>query len=423
MRFVYGFFVVLLLHQIKPRNTRNKFNSQENMGKSKEPIRLRQRQRPSGIINLYLDIYIDGKRSYENLKLYLVPEKTRADKEKNKDTLKLADAIRAKRVVELQNGQYGFDSAYKTGTRFFDYYNALCEKRHRNPASLGNWGNWWGALQHLKRYAKPDITFKDITPQWIQGFKDYLDTTARVRDKRKHSFTTEDLRPLSQNTKQSYFNKLRACINQAYEDRITPHNPLRGIEGFKAEERERVYLTLDEVRAMAAAECKYPVLERAFMFSCLTGLRKSDIEKMRWREVRKQGDFTRIVFKQKKTGGQEYIDINPQAVEYLGERRGEDDLVFTNFSYSSYYLVELKMWAVRAGITKDITFHSGRHTFAVLMLDLGADIYTVQKLLGHREIHTTQIYAKVMDKKKQEAALLIPQIKLPDIKDTGETKE
>lgn len=70
--------------------------------------------------------------------------------------------------------------------------------------------------------------------------------------------------------------------------------------------------------------------------------------------------------------------------------------------------MELKRWAVRAGITKDITFHSGRHTFAVMMLDLGADIYTVQKLLGHKEIHTTQIYAKMMDKKKQEAAMLIP---------------
>jgi integrase len=220
-----------------------------------------------------------------------------------------------------------------------------------------------------------------------------------------------DTEPLAENSKVSYFNKFKACINQAVEDRIIAHNPLRGIEGFKVEEKERVYLTLEEVKAMAATECNYPWLKRAFMFSCLTGLRKSDIEKMTWSEVRQQGEFTRIVFKQKKTGGQEYIDLNPQAVEYMGERQQPDDLVFSGFHYSALVNLELKRWAMRAGIQKPVTFHSGRHTFAVLMLDLGADIYTVSKLLGHKEIHTTQIYAKVMDKKKQEAAMLIPDIK------------
>lgn len=380
------------------------------MEKSKEPIRLRKRKLASGNISLYFDIYIDGKRSYEWLNLYLVPEKTRADKEKNKETLKLADAVRAKRVIELHDGRFGFEGSYRLDTNFLDYYRMLCEKRHQKPESLGNWGNWHCALKHLERYCKPNMTFRDVTPEFVQGFKDYLDRTARVRDKRKKTKTTEDHKPLSNATKVSYFNKLRACINQAFEDRILPHNPLRGIEGFKLEERERVYLTLDEVKAMAATECKYPILKRAFMFSCLTGLRKSDIEKMKWKEVRQQGEFTRIVFRQKKTGGQEYIDINPQAVAYMGERREPEDHVFPNFSYSSYYLMELKRWAVRAGITKDITFHSGRHTFAVLMLDLGADIYTLQRLLGHREIHTTQIYAHMMDKKKQEAAMLIPPI-------------
>ena len=194
----------------------------------------------------------------------------------------------------------------------------------------------------------------------------------------------EVTKPLSQNSKVSYFNKLRACINQAFEDRIIPHNPLRGIEGFKQAETERSYLTLEEVKAMAVAHCKYPALKNAFMFSCLTGLRKSDIEKLRWREVQQQGDFTRIIFKQKKTGGQEYLDINKQAVQYMGVRREPDDRVFVGFKYSAYMIAELRMWANRAGITKDITFHSGRHTFAVLMLDLGAEIYTVQKLLGKR---------------------------------------
>ena len=78
------------------------------MGKSKEPIRLRKRLLKTGLESLYLDIYVNGKRSYEYLSLYLVPEKTRADKDKNKETLKLADAVRAKRLVELQNGRFGF---------------------------------------------------------------------------------------------------------------------------------------------------------------------------------------------------------------------------------------------------------------------------------------------------------------------------
>lgn len=391
------------------------------MAKSKEPIRLRQRKMPSGRTTLYLDIYIDGKRSYETLKLYLIPEESRKDKEKNKETLRMAEAIRAKRVVELQNGRFGFEDGYKLDTNFLEYYRAMTEER-LGAESHGNWGNWYSSLKHLERYCKPTTTFRDITPEWVIGFRKYLDKTARVRNVSKKAKTTMDAKPLTQNTKQSYFNKLRACLNHAFEDGVIPKNPMRGIEGFKDDEVERVYLTLEEVKAMAAAECKYPILRRAFLFSCLTGLRKSDIEKMRWSEVRSQNGGTRIVFKQKKTKGQEYLDISPEAVQFLGERGNPDEYVFPNFSYSSYYLMELKRWAVRAGITKDITFHSGRHTFAVLMLDLGTDIYTVQKLLGHKNIHTTQIYAHILDKNKQQAVMKIPPI-MPSLGITDSNKK
>lgn len=380
------------------------------MGISKEPVRLRRRKLMSGNTSLYLDIYIDGKRSYEYLNLYLVPEKSRADREKNRETLKLADAVRAQRVVEFQNGRFGFEDGYKLDTNFLDYYRMLCDRRHQNRASQGNWANWHSALKHLEKYCDAGTTFRDVTPAFVQGFKDYLDKKAHALNPRKHKAESELRKPLSNASKVSYFNKLRACINQAFEDGIIARNPLRGIEGFTLDENERVYLTLDEVRAMAKTRCKYPALRDAFLFSCLTGLRKSDIEKMKWSEVRQQGEFTRIVFKQKKTGGQEYTDINPQAVAFLGKRGEPDELVFPNFCYSSSYLIEIKEWAARAGIAKDVTFHSGRHTFAVMMLDLGADIYTVQKLLGHKEIQTTMIYAHIMDKKKQEAAMLIPPI-------------
>ena len=378
------------------------------MGNSKEPVRLRQRKTPSGLISLYLDIYVDGRRSYEYLKMYLVPEKTRADKEKNKQTLLLADAIRAKRVVELRNGKYGFNDGRKTNVRFFDYYESLCEKR-LGADSKGNWGNWYSCLHHLRKYEKRDgITFEDITPDWVNGFRNYLDkeAVAWTHDYRKR---LKD-RPLAQNSKVSYFNKLRACLRQAFEEQIIQTNPLRGIEGFKTEEGTRMYLTLDEVKLLAQTPCEYPRIKDAFLFSCLTGLRRSDIVRLRWCDVHKQGEFTRIIFKQKKTDGQEYLDITPEAAELMGERGKPDDNIFEDIHSPNCTNTTIKLWVARAGIQKDITFHCARHTFATMMLDLGTDIYTVSKLLGHREISTTQIYAKVLDKKKQEAVARIPNI-------------
>ena len=379
------------------------------MSESKEPIRLRKRKTSKGMTSLYLDIYLNGKRSYEFLKLYLIPEKSREDKRKNAETMKLAEAIRSKRIVELQNGEYGFKSQFKEDTLFFDYYEALCAKRFQTEDSKGNWGNWRSCMKHLEKY-EPNrkITFAEITPQWVQGFKDYLENEAcawgndyrdRIKDHK-----------LSRNSRLSYFNKLRACLNQAYEERVIQHNPMRGIDNFKPEEGTRMYLTLEEVKTLADTPCEYDSVKRAFLFSCLTGLRRSDIIKMTWGEVQEQSGFIRIIFRQKKTGGQEYLDITPQAAELMGERKKASAPVFEDIHSPSCTNEVIKRWVLRAGIQKEITFHCGRHTFAVLMLDLGTDIYTVSKLLGHRELNTTQIYAKVLDKNKQAAVAKIPSI-------------
>jgi integrase len=375
----------------------------------KEPVQLREKLLSNGNKSLYLDVYRNGKRSYEFLKLYLVKATTSVEREQNRQTLATAQAIRAKRQIEIQNNEYGFASQFKIDTSFLNYYRAMCEDRRGNQESMGNWGNWYSCLRHLERYCTEKTTFRDITTDWIEGFRAYLDNAAKDAHKRRNNDSSE-AKLLSQNSKVSYFNKLRACINKAFEDRIIPVNPLRGVEGFKQAETERTYLTFDEVKKISKTECRYPVLKRAFLFSCLTGLRKSDIEKMTWSEVQKFGDHTRVIFKQKKTGGQEYLDINNQAETYLGERRKNAERVFAGFQYNSQTLLELRRWVLASGITKDVTFHAGRHTFAVMMLDLGAEIYTVSKLLGHRELSTTQIYAKVLDKKKQEAVNLIPNI-------------
>lgn len=124
----------------------------------------------------------------------------------------------------------------------------------------------------------------------------------------------------------------------------------------------------------------------------------------------KQGEFTRIVFHQQKTGALEYLDISPQAEQYMGARGKDSDRIFPFSSTVSMLCKHLRVWTENAGIRKHITFHCARHTFACLMLDLNTDLYTVSKLLGHRNISTTQIYAKIIDKNKQTAVARIPQI-------------
>ena len=123
-----------------------------------------------------------------------------------------------------------------------------------------------------------------------------------------------------------------------------------------------MYLTLEEVKKLSQTECEYPKIKRAFLFSCLTGLRRSDILKLTWGEVHQQGDFTRIIFRQKKTGGQEYLDITQQAAELMGERGKPNDKVFTDIYSPTCTNEAIKKWVLRAGINKEITFHSFRHS-------------------------------------------------------------
>lgn len=373
--------------------------------KKKEIVYLRKRPRSNGTSALYLDICRDGKRTNEYLKLYLIPEKTREDKLKNKETLKLAEAMRAKRVVEIQSKDFGLDISTHEGARFFDIMRRLIDRKEGTTKT-----SWQNCLSHLLKY-EPDenITFREITPQWVRGFRDYLDTTAKQWDIDSRKRDVEP-KPLSQGTKALMFSKLCTVFNIAMREGIIRINPAAGVERFKEPESDREFLTIDEIRQLRKTPPPDEHLAQAFFFSCLTGLRWSDIVKLRWSEVQEWNTGTRIVFTQKKTGGLEYLDLNEQAAEMLGARGNPNDLVFPALGPIQAARISIAAWVRSAGINKHITFHCARHTFAVMMLDLGVDLYTVSKLLGHRSIETTQVYAKILDKNKKAAVERIPKI-------------
>jgi integrase len=374
-------------------------------------VHLRQRkQSKDGSISLFLEIYkgttispegkVKNLRDYEYLNLYLIDKpKTPIDKQQNKDNLQLAESIKAKRELEIKNGLYGFTNEFKQSTNFIDYFTALMEKR---KDSGGNYGNWDSSLKHLKKFAGTKVSFREIDQTFCESFRDYLKTKA----------TKSNGQPLSSSSVSSYFNKLRACLKEAVRKKIILSNPAIDVTNPKVIESKREYLTLDELKAIVKAECRYDVLKRAFIFSCLTGLRWSDIHNLKWSEVQNTNEGWRITFHQQKTKGLQYLDMSEQARAYLGEQGNPDERVFTGLRYSSYMNVEITKWAMKAGITKDITFHCARHTFAVLQMTLGTELFTLQKLLGHSQIKTTQVYAKIIDEKKREAVNKIPDISI-----------
>lgn len=363
-------------------------------------VKLREKKLRDGRTSFYLDIYADGKRSYEFLKLYLVPVKNAFDRDHNKQTKMQALSLCAKRQLDVQSASHGLVSPTKRGLTLLDYFETETNKRRERDV---DYSSWMSALKHLKGFiGKEHVLLSAIDEGWLERFKEYL-----IYDAKKTSGER-----ISQNSAHHYFNRIKLCFKVAYRDKIIADNPADRVDYIEQKETKREFLTMEELQKLAQTECRYPILKTAFIFSCLTGLRWADIQQLTWSEVRfDEKTGWGIYFTQKKTDGVEYLPMSDQARKLLGEERGEpDDRVFLGLKYSGHHNDELVKWCLRAGITKHITFHCARHTNATLLLANGVDIYTVSKLLGHKELQTTQIYAKLVNEKKIEAVNKIPQI-------------
>ena len=359
-------------------------------------VTLRQRKKGNNI-SLYLDYYERGVREYEYLNLYIIPDPvkgslTKAQKEENKKILELAESIRSQRYLEAKNNIFGFANKDKSKGSFITYFEMLKEKQ---IDSDGNYGTWKSVYKHLNEFSPKDISFDRVTKSWLEGFKNYLDKEVKTK-------TNEGL---SLNSKYTYFNKMIAAIKQAHKDGLLSHDVSKEVEPFPQDEVQREFLTLEELQRMAAAHCKNNTLKRMFLFSCLTGLRWGDIEKLTWKEIQHSNELGYYIrFRQAKTNGVETQPISDEARDFLGEQGDLEEQVFKGLTYGNWNKTWLRDWLDNAGITKHITFHCGRHTYATLQLTFDTDIYTVSKLLGHKNISTTEIYAKIVNEKKVIAA-------------------
>ena len=372
---------------------------------------LRQKKISKRRKSLYLDFYPPiphpktGKptrREFLGLYIYEKP-KTPIDKKHNTETLKIGESIRQKRE-NLLNKPEIYSQYEKEQLRikelgeqcFVEYYTKLANKR-----KASNHDNWVSALKYLDTFTNGSIKFVDLNQKFLEDFKEYLLTTKSNRSSKTN---------LKQNSAASYFNKVKTALREAYRDDILQNDLNSKVKPIKLAETRRNFLTIEELNALAKTPCNYPLLKRVALFSALTGLRYVDIEKLYWKEFEYiKGIGYRINFDQSKTKSVEYYDISEQAYNFTEGKENpkempQDKAVFERLKYKGYRDKQLHQWIGAAGITKHITFHCFRHTFATLQMFNKTDIYTVSKMLGHKDIKTTQLYAKVVDEAKQTAA-------------------
>lgn len=323
----------------------------------------------------------------------------------DRETCIFADNVRILRQREYDNAELYSDTEQAVVEKkargqadFIEYFGKQAAKRHKNDSkSIGV--NWDRAHDLLKIFTKEKpLPFAQIDMHLIESFRDFLLKAPRGGNK---SGT------ISQNTASTYFTLFKAALHQAFIDSYFDVDIAAKVKGFSGVESRREYLTIEELNKLAATPCEYPMLKKAAFFSALTGLRHSDIRKMTWKELSVEGDHYRINFTQRKTGGVEYMPISEQAYLICGEPAEPDRLVFEGLQDPSWINRPVKKWIEAAGIKKHITFHCFRHSYATNQLTEGTDLYTVSKMLGHTNIRTTQIYAKVVDSKKEEAAQAI----------------
>lgn len=386
-------------------------------GSIKEPIKLRFKQLKDGNQSIYLDCYVNGIREYKFLNLYLRPDTSRENKMWNKEQLRLANAIKAQYIIDIQNGEFGFKDRNRTRKLNFLTY---CEDMAAEYEANGQTSCavlMRSAVKRMTAYKGKNITFNHIDKEFLIGFIEYLNSDIRDFDKESKDKKRKP-KPLSEVYKEALFARIMVALNKAERDGIIVKNPGKDIDRKlkpHAEQKSRCYLTLDEIQKIIDTEYKPDNdIKPAFLFCCFSGLRYSDVQKLTWGEITVSPEgYAQIETNMQKTGKDITVPLSDNALKWLPERSGQPSASRIFYKLPDQVTnadVRLRTIIKKAGITKHVTFHVARHTFATLTLTYGADLYTVSKLLGHSNIRTTQIYAKIVDESKRKAVNLIPKL-------------
>lgn len=373
-------------------------------------ITIRTRVLKTGSRSIYLDFYEKGERWSEYLNLFLVPDDAPDARRLNDASMAKANEIKSKRLLGIGEDEMKTDGgkSIQLPKRIFtDWLDDYIEEIRRNPSySQSTYHNHRSTVNIIKEYLKyrrrPRYLMSKIDKKFVAGLLDFMKNTYR------NTKSPDNPKEMSQHTLYLHQTTLVRMLNAAVKEGVMNSNPFYSLgkhERIARQQAERDYLTKEELLALAEAPTTNETTRRAFMFCCFTGLRYSDVCTLAWRDIKQvDSGFVISIRAMRKTGKQITIPLNQSALKWLPDRNGckPGQKVFDMTCLSACDRC-LKKSATAAGIDKNVSYHTSRHTFATLSLAAGGDLYTVGKLLGHSDIHTTQIYADVVMETKIEA--------------------
>ena len=270
------------------------------------------------------------------------------------------------------------------------------------PASMRSKRNAQARVeQYLLYIGNPNLALKEVDKDFCKGFIAFLKTCTFNNGKKTLGSTTCRI----------FVNRLAAALNMAVREGLIDSNPFKLLDAKEKPQKKsamREFLTIEELRTLIATPCRYDIVKKAFLFSCMTELRLGDMQHLRWSDIKDMNGVQMVSIIQHKTKRPVTVPLNTLALSLLPPRpeNGEDGIIFPLVKKPDNVAKYVRRIKAKAGIEKDFTYHSSRHSAATLAITADAELYSVSKILGHGSIASTQVYAKVNMEKKVEAMSL-----------------
>ena len=295
------------------------------------------------------------------------------------------------------------------GITLGEFTRSYADERRKEGEKIyeGRCGSVLGMLKHLEESGISNIPLKKVDVETVKQFIDYLRSAHDLHKNMKAP------RKLSDSTIHLKVNILKSVLREAVRQGLLEQNPFDRLPRsyhVKAQYKERTALTQEELIRLSETPCRTPELKEAFLLSCITGLRKSDILSLSIHDIEKRDNTYYIYKKMKKTQRWLRLPLPEEAHHILSKLHARNSNTPYFFAHlSPHHLGEhLEVWLEDCRIPdKHITFHSGRHTCATLLLTQGTDLYTIMRYLGHQNINTTQRYAHITNQMLSSATHLL----------------